>query len=200
MRSTTLARTIALGAVVALALGAFLATPALAGKAKKCGAYKPGADGAGKPVTLVTDAATKDKPVSVTVSTQPGAGFTNASEGGDQGQPSHAFTNVQVVSKSKTPKLWVRIEFQAPEDYDLFLRTADGTAAAYVAGANEAPETLPSNAAGQPLDGTGNGGHSEMGAEQIDGFAGPTCSGYTVDVASATTPGGDVTVKYWLGK
>jgi hypothetical protein len=191
MRSTTLVRTISLGAAVALALGAFLATPALAGKAKKCGAYKPGADGAGKPITLVTDAATKDKPVSVTVSTQPGAGFSSATEGGDMGPTSHAYANVQVVSKAASAKLYVRLEFTPIFDYDLFLRTSDGTAVAYSAGG--APYA-------GPLDGTGNGGHSEAGAENIDGALSARCSGYTVDVSSATTPGGDVTVKYWLAK
>jgi hypothetical protein len=50
------------------------------------------------------------------------------------------------------------------------------------------------------LDGTGAGGHTEVGAEQIDGWISPDCAPYVIDLVSASTPGGDVTLKFWLAK
>lgn len=200
MTNKQIIRTVAVVALTGLIGGAILAAPAEAKKKKPkaCAPYAPGQDGQGKTITVVTDAATQDKPATVDVDTAPGLGFSSADEGNDQGQTSHAYTNVQVDSAAPNAYLYVRAEFQYPQDYDLFLRTADGTAAAYAAGFNEAPVTL-AGPAEHTLDGTGNGGHSEMGAEQIDGFQAADCSGFTVDLSSGTAAGGTVTVKYWLG-
>lgn len=205
MRDGKLVRSLALIATASLVLGAFVAGPADAKKKKKkkpkvatCAPYTPGEVGADAPVTIVTDAATEEAPVEVTVSTTQGLGFTSSDVGGDQGPTSHAFSNVQVDSASSGRGLYARVEFNPAYDYDHFLRTADGAAVAYSAGFNQAM------VAGDPtgmtgLDGTGNGGHSEQGAEQIDGYATSDCDGFTHDIASAGSPGGDVTVKYWLG-
>jgi hypothetical protein len=194
-------RIVSVLALTGLVVGAVLAVPAEAKKKKpvSCRAYAPGSDGQGQPVTVVTDAATKDKPASVQLTAGPGLGFSSPDEGSDQGQTSHVYANVQVDSSAPNAYLYVRAEFQVPFDYDLYLRTSDGTAVAYVGGFNEAPETLPVGTLGQPLDGTGNGGHSEMGAEQIDGAQVADCSGFTADVVSGTAPGGTITMKYWLG-
>ncbi|MEA2477969.1 MAG: hypothetical protein QOF16_701 [Actinomycetota bacterium] len=193
-------RVVGILALTTLVVGAVFAVPAEAKKKKPapCPAYAPGTDGQGKPVTVVTDAATQDKPASVQLTAGPGLGFSSPTEGSDQGQTSHAYANVQVDSKAPNAYLYVRAEFQYPNDYDLYLRTSDGTAVAYVGGFNEAPETIPSSPV-QPLDGTGNGGHSEMGAEQIDGAQVADCSGFTADVVGGTAAGGAVTMKYWLG-
>ena len=75
-------RSIAVVASAALLVGAFAASPAEARRRKKkappaCAAYTPSTFGSGQPVALVTDAATKDAPVSTTLSTDPGFGFSS---------------------------------------------------------------------------------------------------------------------------
>jgi hypothetical protein len=187
-----LARPVALLVPLALAAAAFASGGSAAAAVNAtCKPFKATGPAAGKPVTLVTNKATATKPATITVDTGPGLGFsgTNGADD-DQGATTHAYTNVQVVSKKKSAALYVRAEFPYPEDYDLFLRYKDGTGhVAYAAGFNEFP--------GTPIDGTSSG-HSEMGAEQIDGVPSKSCLGYTVDLVSATTPGGKVTIKYWL--
>lgn len=203
MRSSKLIRTTAVVVGAALVFGAFVAAPAEAKKKKKhkkpaaCAPYVPGEAGADQPITVVTDAATADAPVEVKLSTDPGLGFSSSDgPSGDEGATSHAYTNVQIDSAAASRGLYVRVEFAPTWDYDLFLRSSDGTAIAYAAGYNVAPVSDP---LGVGLDGTGHGGHSEQGAEVLDGVDSPDCTGYTIDVSSASTPGGDVTVKYWLG-
>jgi hypothetical protein len=203
MRDGRIVRSLALIATASLVLGAFVAGPADAKKKKKkkpkvatCAPYTPGELGADAPITIVTDAATEEAPVEITVATAEGLGGTSPEVGGDLGPTSHAFSNVQVASSGRG--LYARVEFTPAFDYDHFLRTSDGATVAYSAGFNQAM------VAGDPtgmtgLDGTGNGGHSEPGVEQIDGYATNDCDGFTHDIASAGTPGEEVTVKYWLG-
>lgn len=203
MRNGRTIRTLAVLASAALVLGAFTASPADAKKKRKkkakkppaCAPYQPGEAGADAPITVVTNAATEEKPVELEVETAEGLGFSSA-EGpsGDEGHTSHAYSNVQVDSAKSGAGLYARVEFAPTWDYDIFLRTSDGTAAAYAAGFNQV--IVPAFG----LDGTGHGGHSEQGAEQIDGFATADCDGFTLDIVSAGTPGGTVTVKYWLGE
>jgi hypothetical protein len=204
MKSRRIFKTAAVVGASALILGAFVAGPAQAKKKKPkkpavCAPYVPGELGTGQPISVVTDAATADKPVEATVATEPGLGFTSPDgASGDEGRPSHVFYNVQVDSAAPGAYLYVREEFQEGTEYDLFLRDATGAALAYAAGANQTPTAVP-DPIGLGLDGTGNGGHSEFAAEQIDGYSATDCAGYTVDVGSAITPGGDVTLKFWLG-
>lgn len=193
-------RTLSVIASAALIVGAFAAGPADAKKKKKpkpCAPYVPGELGADQPITLVTDAATAEAPVEVELDTEPGFGFTSPNGASDdEGAPTHVFTNVQVDSALPETGLYIRLEFPDGTEYDLFARLADGTSYAYVAGSNH---TGPLVAEGG-LDGTGNGGYSEVGAENLEGLTTADCAGYTVDVASAITPGGAVTLKYWLGE
>src|SRR5687767_597320 len=205
MKNGRIVRSLALIATASLVLGAFMAVPADAKKKKKpkkapsCAPYVPGENGADAPVTVVTDAATEEAPVEVTVATAEGLGFSSADgPSSDEGATSHAYANVQVDSAASGKGLYARVEFAPTFDYDGFLRTADGTAVAYSAGFNQAPMPL-GDPSGFGLDGTGHGGHSEQGAEQIDGWATNDCDGFTYDIVSAATPGGDVTVKFWLG-
>lgn len=205
MKNGRIVRSLALIATASLVLGAFMAVPADAKKKKKkpkkapaCAPYVPGENGADAPITIVTDAATAEAPVEVTVSTLEGLGFSSPDgPSGDEGATSHAYANVQVDSAASGAGLYARVEFAPTWDYDGFLRTSDGTAVAYSAGFNQF--VVPG---GDPfgLDGTGNGGHSEQGAEQIDGWATSDCDGFTYDIVSTGTPGGDVTVKFWLGE
>ena len=202
MRNGRTLRTMAVLATSALVLGAFVAGPADAKKKKKkvCAAYQPGEAGAEAPITVVTDAATAEAPVEVTVTTAEGLGFSSADgPSGDQGHVTHAYANVQVDSAASDAGLYARVEFAPTWDYDAFLRTSDGTAVAYSAGFNQGM-TPAGDPSGLGLDGTGHGGHSEQGAEQIDGYLAADCDGFTYDIVSAGTPGGDVTVKFWLGE
>ena len=193
MTGNRIVRGAALIATAALILGAFVAVPAQAKKSSGCKKFVARTDGKGQPLSVVTDKATADKPVTVTVSTPPGAGLSSPDgPSGDQGPAAHTYYNVQVDSKAKSANLYVRAEYPPMLDYDLYLRT-EGAALAYSAGFS-----VPVPAAG--LDGTGNGGHTEVGSENIDGWPAADCSGYTVDLVSATTPGVDVTLKLWLAK
>ena len=141
----------------------------------------------------MTDAATEAAPVEVSLATDPGLGAGSPGFGiPTDSEISHVFQNIQVDSKAKTTGLWVRVEIPQGTDYDIFLNNPDGTEAAHAAGFNVAPVEF--------LDGTGAGGHSEETAEQLDGIASTDCQGYTLDVANATGPGGDVTLKLWLGE
>lgn len=193
-------RTLSVVASAALIVGVFAAAPADAKKKKKpraCAPYVPGELGADQPVTIVTDAATEEAPVTIELDTAEGVGFTSPDgAGSDEGAPSHVFTNVQVDSAAPSTGLYIRLEFPDGLEYDLFARLADGSAYAYVAGSNHTGPLVTEFG----LDGTGNGGYSEVGAENLAGLSTADCAGYTVDVASAITPGGPVTVKYWLGE
>jgi hypothetical protein len=207
MKSRVLKTTALVGASV-LILGAFVAGPAQAKKKKKpkkpvaCAPYTPGEKGTGAPISVVTDAATKDAPVTATVATAEGLGTsTNEPEDGDFGTfVSHAYQNIQVDSAAPNAYLYVRVEFPITNDYDVFLRNPDGTSDIYSAGAP------PYNDGGQGtgVEGTGHGGHSEGGpggaSENIDGAAATDCQGFTLDIVSSTTQGGDVIVKAWLGE
>ncbi|MFN2526196.1 MAG: hypothetical protein ABR505_08025 [Actinomycetota bacterium] len=153
-----------------------------------CAPYTPGEQGGEAETSIVTDAATEEAPVEVTIPTDPGFGI-----GGTplEATISHAFHNIQVDSANPTAGLHLVLEFDLEEDYDLYLNYPDGSEAAHVAGFNPVP----------PLsDGTGSGGHSEMGAEYLDGVSTPDCGGYTLDIANATGLGGDKTLKLWLGE
>jgi len=152
-----------------------------------CPAYVPGEEGAGKPTSIVTDAATEAKPIEVTVATAEAAG------GQSPGEVSQ-FHNIQVDPAAAETGLWVRFEMAEGEDYDIYLNYADGSEAAHAGGYNPAP-VIPGE-----TDGTGYGGHSETTAEQLDGIKSPDCQGYTLDMASFQTPGGDKTLKLWLGE
>ncbi|MFN2594298.1 MAG: hypothetical protein ABR579_05355, partial [Actinomycetota bacterium] len=159
-----------------------------------CAAYQPGDLGKDAKTTVVTDAATKEAPVTVTMPIDVGVGtgtglptdaVTTAGE-------SHALQNVQVDSNLPSTGLYVRAEFDSHNDDDLYLYNTDGSEAAHAAGFNPDPDP-------NIGDGTGHGGHSEVGAEQLDGVTTADCQGYTVDLTGATTQGGTITFKFWLG-
>ena len=154
------------------------------GGAATCDPYKPGTEGAEAETSVVTDANTEEAPLEVTVP---------ASEGIPEADNASSYHNVQVNSSAAHTGLWVRFEFAEPEDMDLYLLFADSSEAAHAAGYNPAP--VPG-----ATDGTGNGGHSEMGAEQLDGIGTDDCGGYTVDMRPFQNAPGDKTLKLWLGE
>lgn len=199
-------KAIAVTIALALVAGAFIAGPAQAKKKKKkkppappvCAPYVPGELGSGAEIAIVTDEATAEAPVTVELDTGPGLGFSSTDPGGDEGATSHVYYNVQVDSANPEAGLYVMSEFAPPEEYDLFLRLADGSTVAYTAGANQSPVGWPVDPLG--LAGEGNGGRSEFGSDILEGIRSADCAGYTVDVASAITPGGPVTLSLWLGE
>lgn len=196
MRSKTL-RSLAVVASTALVMGAFVA-PADAKKkkkVKKCAPYTAPEWAGEAETTIVTDAATADAPVEIELDTAPGAGFTSADDPeGGTGDVTKVFHNVVVDSAAASAPLNVRIEYPVVWDYDLFLRVPEGPSVAYEADFN------PATVAGPTPVGGNEGGHPEPGAGQIDAYPAADCSGYTVDVSSAITAGGAVTMTLWLGE
>lgn len=156
--------------------------------ANSCPAYVPGEQGATAPTSIVTAAATEEKPVEVTI----------AAPAGDPTSVPATYQNIQVDAAAAEAGLYVRYEFPTEEDHDIYLNYADGSEAAHAAGFNQAP-FVPNN----PVfftDGTGAGGHSEQGAEQLDGIRSGDCAGYTLQMDSFLSMGGDMTLKLWLGE
>lgn len=200
MKISATIRTIATVATMAMLLGAFYAVPAEAKKKKKkkpkveaCAPYAPSEWGAEAETVVVTDEATAEAPIAVELEVPAGAGSTspNGPDEGD-GAASHVFVNVQVDSAAPTSGLYATIAYSPPVlDYDLWIRNNEGIGVAYSAG------YLP----GVPFfDGTGNGGHTGTGTENVEGLTTSDCGGYLVDVAGATTPGGAVELTLWLGE
>ena len=155
-----------------------------------CAAYVPGEEGAEAETFKVTDAATAEAPLEFTIEQAMG-------QGGDLGVgvydgSAHTFRNLQVDSEGNEAGLYIRYEFPVYEDHDLYVNYADGSEAAHVGGFNAAPVSI--------FDGTGAGGHSEQGAEQIDGLRTADCGGYTIDFSNYLGEGGEYTVKVWLGE
>ena len=195
-------RTLAVVASAALLVGAFVVAPAEAKKRKKkkppvCATYvsPEWATGAAE-TTKVTDAATAEAPVEVTITAGPGLGFTSPDgEASDEGETSHVYQNVQVDTAAPAGgNLFVRAEFTEVFDYDLFLRLPDITAVAYEADFNPATVNGPTAVGGL------EGASAEPGASQIDGFPSADCTNYTVDLASGVAAGEEVTLKFWLEK
>jgi hypothetical protein len=168
--------------------------------AKACTDYVPGEAGAEAETSIVTDAATAEAPIEVPLTMDPSAGLLSGDIPlvGPNPLISHAIQNVQVDSKAADSGLYVRLEFSEGEDYDLYLKGADGSDAAHAGGGNQALIPGPNDVAATLGDGTGNGGHSEAAAEQLDGVLTADCGGYTVDVANAFGLG-EATLKFWLG-
>ncbi len=173
--------------VVALGASA-LAAPVHAGKKKKkaaaCKAYVPGEMGAQAETTRITDKATEEEPIEIEVPFAPAAGASATQ--------THEYHNVQVDSKAKEAGLYARLESPPTDDPDLYVYWDNGNRAAVAGGFNQAPVG--------PLDGTGSGGHSEIGAEQIDGLRTKDCGGFTLDMVNWAGIGGTYTLKLWLGE
>ena len=187
-------RTLAAVTSAVLVMGAFAAAPAGAKKKpKKCAPYASPAWATDAETTVLTDKATAEAPIEVEIATDPGVGFTSTDgPDGDTGETSHKFHNVVVDTKAASSNLFVRAEYLAAWDYDLFLRLPVLAAVAYEADFNPATVNGPTGI------GATEGGHAEPGVSQIDGFPSLDCAGYTVDLASGITAGGAVLLKLWL--
>lgn len=190
-------RTVTVLACAALVSTSMIAGTADAKKKKKkpvppppaaCATFVPGEIGAEAPTTVVTPAATAEAPVEVKIATEMGFGVGTDVEQ-TTAMVSHAIQNVQVDSELPDATLFIRLEMPETTDYDLYVVNPAGDVVASAAGFNPEPAIY---------NDTSNGGHTEFAAEVIDGVSTPDCAGYTLDIAGATTPGGDVTAKLWL--
>ena len=191
-------RTLAVLASAGLIVGAFVAAPAEAAKRKKrkppaCAAFTSELAGDAA-VNKLTDAHTAEAPLVLEVETPAGVGSSSTDAPSDDpshGAPAHTFVPVQIDSAAAETGLYATLEYTFPLDYDLWIRGDDGVAIAGSAG------YIP----GVPFfDGTGYGGHTTQGAENVEGLITADCTGYTVDIVSATTPGETVTLKLWTGE
>jgi hypothetical protein len=182
-----------LALLLALALvGAAFAAPAAAQKKKKkkppaCAAFVPGEMGAEAETTVVTDAATEEAPIVVDVPLGPAAGRLNATVDFS----TRVKHNVQVDSKAAESGFFARLESPATDDPDLYVYWDNGKQAAVAGGFNLTPVG--------PFDGTGQGGHSGVGFEQIDGLRTADCAGWTLDLVNWAGVGGKYKLKLWLG-
>ena len=155
--------------------------------AASCPAFTPGEQGAEAETTVVTADATEEKPIEVAIEAPPGV---------PEVALGHAFHNIQVDASGSEGGLFARYEFPVYEDHDIYLNYADGSEAAHAGGFNPAPVPVALGC----CDGTGTGGHSEQGAEVLDGIRTPDCAGYTLDMAAFMSEGGEMTLKLWLGE
>lgn len=159
-----------------------------------CPAYVPGDEGKEAATTVVTDAATAEKPVEVDLTA--GAGGGAMPIGGTPvpyDETSSVYQNIQVDAADPSAGLYVRFEFPDRHDYDLYLNYPDGSTAANSGDANAAP--------GEGLGGGSPDGGWEAGSnyEQVMGIATADCAGYTARMVSFLTTGGAVKLKVWLG-
>jgi hypothetical protein len=181
-------------ASASLILGAFIAAPADAKKRKKkppaCASYVPGENGADEKVNVVTESATEEAPLALTVPVAQGLGSGRDPASPTAANVSHAYVPIQV--DTKTPAggaLYIQATWSVPpEDYDLYLDTADGTEVANAAGY------------GPVDDGSTEDSVHAVGSETIISVDTPDCGGYTLDVVGATTPGADLALTIWLGE
>ncbi|MFN2388039.1 MAG: hypothetical protein ABR575_00310, partial [Actinomycetota bacterium] len=135
-------------------------------------------------------AATAEAPVEVELDTGPGVG--SGRSGPLAAAVSHAFHNLQVDSAAAETGLWASIEFPAEWDYDMYMDLPDGTNVAESGGFLFINDNL------DVADDEDS--HSDVGSETILGTKTADCGGYTLEVVGATTAGGPVTLKLWLGE
>lgn len=153
-------------------------------KPASCAAYTPGDKGKEAETLVVKPEHTSEAPIELPVATDAGAGIGRDAPLGSE--TSHAYLNLQVDSEATTG-LWVKVSFPEVFDYDLYLDLADGTNVASAGGFG--PED----------DAEAGDSDSQLGSETLTGIQTNDCGGYTLDIAGATTEGGEVTVTAWLG-
>jgi hypothetical protein len=149
-----------------------------------CDLYRPEADDARKAGTvIVSNGATAEEPMSLKI--QAPAGTPTA--------PEEVLLNVQLTTQGQPMGFYARYEFGPAEDYDVIVQRRNGEEAARADGFNP-------GAVGPGAEPNENGGHSEVGAEQIDGLASRHCDGYTLRLVSKSGAGGEATLKLWTGE
>lgn len=155
-----------------------------------CAAYEPGEMGAEAESFVVTDEHTEDAPLEITIDHDTAIFPASVSD---------RYSNIQVDSDAAEAGLYISYQFPDYEDHDLYIHYPDGAEAAHVAGFNPAP-FVPATPVTGSTDGTGTGGHSEMGAEVLDGLRTADCQGWTANWHNFIGEGGEYTVTLWLGE
>lgn len=166
------------------------------GKPSACAPFAPGEMGKDAKTTVVTDAATEDKPIEIDVPLGPATGNVGSD------RTTRMKHNVQVDSTNVDAGLFARLEGPALDDPDLYVYWPSGSRAAVAGGFNPLLVAGPLPAAHPilaALNGTGSGGHSEFTAEQIDGLRTSDCQGWTLDLVNWAGRGG-YTLELWLGE
>jgi hypothetical protein len=164
-------------------------------KTATCAPYVPGDAGAGKPLALVTDAATEAAPLQQKVT----LGQSTADL--QVGDPTTDAFNVQIDPAAAEAGLYAKVEFPARNDYDLDLMYPDGS---YAARSHAWNTIVEANEQALPVIGpastTGHGGESTATSEAVVGIKTADCGGYTIRIANYLGQGGELTVKLWLGE
>lgn len=161
--------------------------------APSCPAYVPGEEGAEAETTIVTDAATAEKPIELDFTAPAGKANDLVEGGAVYDGTASLYQNIQVDSAAADAGLYVRYEFPSYHDYDLYLNYPDGSTAANSGDFNAG--------AGRGLGGGSPKGGWEAGAnyEQVMGIRTADCAGYTARLVSYLTNGGATKLKIWLG-
>ena len=147
-----------------------------------CTRYRPQSEEARKAGTIVVNnGATAEEPMTLQIQ----------APAGTPAEPAEVLLNVQLTTQGYTAAFYARYEFAPAEDYDLIVERGNGEQAAAADGFNP-------GAVGPAAEPNGRGGHSEPGAEQIDGLESPHCAGYTLRMISKSGVGGEVTLKLWI--
>ena len=183
-------RTFAVLASASLIVGAFAAGPADAAKKKKkpaCAPYVTAVEGAAEaPVVTVTEKATEEAPV--VVEFEHPASLVQEHEALPDTQDEQ-YANIQVASKAPAG-LYVKIEFDARHDIDLYLYDDAGEEVASSGAFNAAPVA-------PFFDAGGRGGET---FESITGFETAPCQGVTAESIAYASPGTPVKMTIWLGE
>lgn len=191
-------KTVVSALILALVLALVAAAPASAKKKKKkkppavCATYTPGEIGAEGETVVLTDAANEEAPLVHTVSLDP-------SIANIEGDPTKAVFNVQVDSAAPEAGLYVRMEFPAQRDYDLWLTYSDAS----VAASSHEWNTVYLPVVGYPPVLQGNDSHGNESSATSEAFMGiktSDCGGYTVEVENWFGEGGDFDLSLWLGE
>ncbi len=162
--------------------------------AAACSPFAPGEAGADKPIVVVSDTATEEKPVEQTVTLD--ASIADLTFGlTDAGRD--AF-NIQVDSAAKDAGLYAYIEFPARNDLDLNLLHPDGSYGARSRSWNTIQETTDQGPV--TVSTQGHGGEGTDHSEKLVGIRTADCGGWTLSVENWLGFGGEFSVKLWLGE
>jgi hypothetical protein len=146
-----------------------------------CKDYKPPKQGRGEDTIYVDGSATPLDPLEIPV-TVPAASPID---------PVSIYRNLQVATTLPSSDLFIRYVFTASDEHDLFVMDSKGRVKAAADGVN-------ATSAGPLSTDNDSGGHSELGAEQIDGLKTSRCAGYTLELRALLTGGGDMMLQLWV--
>ncbi len=185
-------RTLAVLASAGLIVGAFAAGPADAAKKKKkpktltCDTFTPGMEEAAEAeVVKITPAATEENPV--VIEYEHGMAGPSIPLVGHPGLTESQYFNIQLYGAPNTG-LWLKQEFSDRHDLDLYLFNEAGEEVAHSGGFNTLPQAYDSD------------GNATENSENIPGYPGDQCAGYTIESIAYLTPGTDVKLSIWYGE